>query len=321
MKIFIENSDKNINALKGKSLFCKRLADIFKLKGIEVTGSLESKTDVSLNVIRIKHKNSAKKILRLDNVWHDTAKLWRKKNRSLQEALKQADGVVYQSEFAKNMCDKFLGEADCPSAVIFNGSNPLYYKEMTPIKESYRHVFLAFSKWRPHKRLRDIIKSFLLAEIPDSILIVAGSLDRSGIDRKDALKYFSRFNTRWIGMVDQSILASYLKIARASIHLCWFDACPNSVVEAIVAGVPVITNNTGGTFEIVGPSGGYVLYLDEPYDFKPVDLYNPPPIDRQRVVEAMWDCIEEPPIINCEHVDIKNIADQYINFIKKVCNG
>ncbi|MFX0140287.1 MAG: glycosyltransferase family 4 protein [Candidatus Hodarchaeota archaeon] len=321
MKIFIENSDKNINELKGKSLFCARLANEFRLNGIKVTGNLESKTDISLNVIKLKHKKSAKKILRLDNVWHDTAKQWEQKNRNIQESLKKADGVIYQSEFARTMCNKFLGEPDCPSIVIFNGSDPNYYKNITPIKEPYEHIFLAFSKWRPHKRLRDIIESFLLAEIPNSILIVAGHLDRSGIDKKDALKYFSKFNTRWIGMVEHSILASYLKIARASIHICWFDACPNSVVEAIVAGVPVITNNTGGTFEIVGPSGGYILYLDEPYDYKPVDLYNPPPINRNKIAEALWDCIEDPPVIDCEHVDIKNIAKQYLDFMEKVFYG
>ena len=321
MKVFIENSDKNIDLLKGKSLFCGRLADALRLEGIEVTGNLDSKADISLNIIRIKHFKSAKKILRLDNVWHDTGKPWRRKNKSIKEAVKQADGIVYQSEFARRMCDTFLGEPSCPSTVIFNGSDPSYYKNVIPIEENFRYVILAFSKWRPHKRLRDIIKSFLLADIEDSLLVISGDMNRSDLTNSEITEYFNLPNIRWTGMITQNILASYLKIAKASIHLCWFDACPNSVVEAIVAGVPVITNNVGGTWEIVGPSGGYVLTLDKPYDYEPVDLYHPPKVNLGIIAEAIRDCIKKQPKITCDHVHIRNVAKQYYDFMERVFYG
>lgn len=317
MRIWIENSSRNANDLKGKSLFCKRLGDELKRRNIDVVDG-DAKADVSLNVIRIKHRQSRVKILRLDGVWHDTAKDWRRKNKAIAESLRRADGVVYQSEFARNMGDRYLGSARCPSRVIFNASDPRIYERTMPARFSDKGVFVAFSKWRPHKRLRDIICSFLQANIDDGRLLVLGNIERSGLSDREAREFFSRDNIDYLGMLPQSILMPVLKGCTGSIHLCWFDACPNSVVEAICAGVPVITNNVGGTWEIVGPSGGYVCNIDEPYDFEPVDLYKPPEIDRTVVAEAMRKCAAERPKVNCGHVDIRNVADHYLDFIRDI---
>ena len=123
---------------------------------------------------------------------------------------------------------------------------------------------------------------------------------------------------KFLGHVPQDVLASYLKTSIASIHLCWFDSCPNSVIESIIAGVPVISNNVGGTWEIVGPSGGYVCDVDSPYDMSPVDLYNPPQINRGRIAAALRDCVKKQPSVKKDRVLINNIADQYLQFMKEL---
>lgn len=317
MKVWIENSSRSANELKGKSLFCKRLSDEFKRRNIEVVDS-DVGADVSINVIRIKHKKSKKKILRLDGVWHDTGKNWKSKNVSIATSVQRADGVIYQSEFARNMCEKYLGVATCPTKVIFNGSLPEIYDAITPAVFDKKNIFITFSKWRPHKRLRDTIHSFLKANIPDSKLLVMGGVERSGLSIKEAHRLFSHKDVEYLGMLPQSYLMPILKACVGSIHLCWFDACPNSVVEAICAKVPVITNNVGGTWEIVAPSGGYICNIDKPYNFEPVDLYDPPKIELDVVAKNMRRCVKERPIIKSEHVNIKNVAEQYLNFISEI---
>ena len=317
MKIWIEKADVSPIILGGKSLFMRRLADEFR-KRYDISVVSEGKADISLNVIGIKHNQSKKKILRLDGVWHDTRKLWRRKNKALKNSMNQADGVIYQSNFARRMCDIFLGEPKCPTKVIFNGSDPTVYDNVKSECFFNKPVFLACSKWRPHKRLRDIIESFLLANISNSALIVVGDIANSGISKKEMSNYVYHHNIFYHGKVHQNVLISILKSVTASIHLCWFDACPNSVVEAIVAGVPVICNNTGGTWEIVGPSGGIICTVDEPYNFKPVDLYNPPSINRDCIADALIRCSEDQIQITRDHVLIKNIADQYLSFIESL---
>lgn len=351
MRVWIETCDTPIDKLSGKGLFCRRLADALRERGVTVTADRTELTDFALCLIRLTKVRAAKKILRIDGVWHDTGKNWRKKNFPIKDSLYKADGVIYQSEFARNMGDRYLGEPNCPTTVIPNGSLPgkthsspvAQNRVFTPPATGVRPaagcwrnqtgdgaapqsenggekpLFLAFAKWRPHKRLREVILAYLSARIPGSELVVAGDLTNSGLTAEELKRYFFRPNhthIKHLGHLNQTELAGLLARAAASIHLCWFDACPNSVVEAICAGVPVITNNVGGTWEIVLPSGGYVLPLDQPYDFEPVDLYSPPKIDHEKVAAAMRHCVASPPRITCDHVDINHIADRYINFME-----
>jgi glycosyltransferase involved in cell wall biosynthesis len=204
----------------------------------------------------------------------------------------------------------FLNQPEDKISVIMNGATTYPIKECDGIK-----YYIAVSKWRPHKRLTDIIESFLLADIPETFLYVLGDTTKSGA-------YLSKYETHpriiFLGNIkSREDLFNYYHHAIASIHLCWFDACPNTVVEAVVAGCPVITNNTGGTHEIVKPSGGIVLDIDKPYNYSPIDLYNPPAVDRRLIADAMEEVYVRRPRIIADHVSITNIAEQYKTFFQE----
>jgi glycosyltransferase involved in cell wall biosynthesis len=90
------------------------------------------------------------------------------------------------------------------------------------------------------------------------------------------------------------------------------------VVEAIAAGTPVVCNNVGGTPELVGPAGGLICAVDAAYDMKPVKLYSPPAINRELVAQALRRCVEDPPVVRSETLDIRSIARQYLDFFEVV---
>lgn len=323
MKIYIPCADADIKTeqLTGKGFFCYRLAQAMRIMGVDVIGSPKAFVDVSLNIIHLTHTDSKVKLLRLAGVWHDTGKKWAQKNLGMAESLRRCDGVVYQTNFAKMMCNKYLGVPTKPFKVIFNGADPEFYKNILPANMEGKKVVLAFSRWRPHKRLRDIIESFLLTRLKDVVLLVAGDLSGSGLTREEHEKYFKLSNVKYLGIINQTVLGSYLNMASASIHLCWVDGCPNSVVEAITAKVPVICNNVGGVQELVTPSDGFVCDVDKPYDMNPVDLYHPPPIDRRKIAEKIELCCRGRMEIKNDHVLIENVAKQYLDFICKLVNG
>jgi glycosyltransferase involved in cell wall biosynthesis len=293
------------NPGSGRGFFLNALADEFPRHGVEVV--FDGEHDVSLHSIRMFCKPKKPRILRLDGVYHDTGKDWIGKNAGLIEHASRADGIICQSEFSKQMVIRFLNVTPEKIQVIFNGAKP-----RERIKSLYGNTFIAASKWRPHKRLGDIIGSFLLAAIPEARLLVYGDISNADLP---LMTYGD--SVKFVGACKHEDLCEVFASACASIHLCWFDACPNSVVEAIVAGGPVICNNTGGTHEIVRPSGGIVLDLDADYDYRAVDLYHPPKIDRYKVAEAMRRCAENPPSITHDHVDIKNVAGQYAEYLKR----
>jgi len=313
MKVYLQN--RHIRNT-GKGFFFERLAMALKKENIEIITNPDVQHDISLQIVCSRKTNTKRYVLRFDGVWHNTGMDYATKNILLRKSIHKADGIVYQSEFSKKMCDKYLGRFEKKWSVIFNGvcTNVPFVS----IEKKHKYVFLAASRWRPHKRLRDIMESFLLANVEDSILYVAGDVANSGISKQELEKYFSMLGIKYLGVIDQKTLSSYHKISDGFLHLSWIDWCPNCVVEAIGAKVPVITNNVGGTQELVGPSGGFVLPLDDEYDFKPCQLYKPPEIDRKAVADAIRKCCYEEIEIDNDHIDIQSVARQYKELFMKV---
>ena len=99
-------------------------------------------------------------------------------------------------------------------------------------------------------------------------------------------------------------------------HLAWIDWCPNSVVEYICNNKPVIYANSGGTKYIVKGNGVSIGDID--WNFNPLDLYNPPKINKEEVVDAMFLLLKKKMIIKNSHIDIYNIASEYKSFFEEV---
>ncbi len=304
----------------GKGFFFHRLADCLKKYGVEVVADPKVSVDLALHNARVRANNAKYNIVRIDGVYHNYNQDYRKLNKTIFKGFhKLSDGVIYQSEFSKSISDHYLGVFDGTTTIISNGADPNYYLETIPYDSQRDNTFITTSRWRPHKRLRDIIESFLMADLGNAVLYVAGDLKDSGLTLKELKKYRKMPPVEFLGRLDQGTLARYLVSSDAFIHLCWFDNCPNGVVEAICAGLPVITNNVGGTHEIVSKSGGYVVPLDKPYNLKPCDLYNPPPIDRVELARHIKAASRRKFLpIDCSHVDIKNIAIRYKEFFERI---
>lgn len=313
MKVFIPSTKKNPKT--GKGFFCQRLAKSMSELGIDLVSD-KTPHDVSLHLVKLVKSSSKKRVVRLDGVYHDTGLDYKSRNKILKTNLHASGAVVYQSKFSKSICDKYLGKFRGPKTIIHNGADVDFYKSIPPIEKDCDHLFFTSSRWRPHKRLKDIIRSFLLADVKNSKLYVAGNLKRAGMRASHPLFADKRIN--YLGVLNQKQSAAYLKAADAFVHLCWFDNCPNGVVEAIAAGTPVITNNVGGTHEIVRPSGGIVCNVDRAYDLSPVRLYKPPAIDQSLVAGAMVECSVNRPKISSDHIRIEYIARKYIKFFGEI---
>jgi glycosyltransferase involved in cell wall biosynthesis len=313
MKIYLPTE----NPTTGKGFFCARLAQQFQALGHTIAHSLDIKHDITLHVIKYEGSRGAKHVLRLDGVYHDSRT---SRNKEIGLSLLKADGVVYQGNFCQKMAERFLKAKAKKDVVIPNGICLKTYDNIEPMEAKYAYNFLTSARWRPQKRLRDTIESFLLASIPDSVLYVAGSTKASDVSKVDVRRYAKNTNIIFLGKIEWAQLARYIKIINTSIHLSWIDWCPNSVVEAIGAGKVVVTNNVGGTQELVSPSNGIVCDIDARYDMKECNLQSPPAIDRNIVAQALLSSIRGPRNIQRDHVDIELIARRYIHFFEGLLN-
>lgn len=315
MKVYLPSLNKAPTT--GKGFFYSRLSKALGLLGCEIVSDDSVRVDVAIHNVRVRKNNAPINIVRIDGVYHDTGKNYKKLNKSMFKGYHvDPSGIIYQSQFSHRMADRYLGKFNGSKTVIHNGASFDFYNSAPKKGKEFKYNFFTYSRWRPHKRLVDIVESFLSANIVDSCLYIAGDLSKSEVSEKWMKKRFSLPNVKYVGTLNQVEIASYLNMVNAVIHLCWFDSCPNSVVEAIANKVPVICNNVGGTPEIVGLSNGYICNVDKKYNLKPVDLYHPPKIDRAIIAYNMNRAAMELRLISRDHVDINNIAAQYMSFFR-----
>jgi len=333
MKICFGNKRGNWNTSKtGKGKFASRLIKAWGKMGIETTTDPKEKVDVDLQISKWRYcpVNATIRILRRGPVYYDTNIKYKAMNHEDSKDMKMVDGVVYQSDFSKKMNHAFVCKPEIPEVVIFNGADPDEYKNLEPAISPYKYNFLASTReWVWEKRLEDIIESFFLADIKNSCLWICGAVweneKRYNPKQKDFQKKYNQGNIRFLGNCNDETVGSLYKLCNAMVHIVYVDACPNSVVEALVAGCKVISNNTGGQEEIVKRCTPYAM-KDPKYDFKKRNRRKPPTSDRDFISQRLKSyCYEDDNegdwMAATRFLHIDTIAKQYLDFFRKVLDG
>jgi len=300
MKVSFNINTDAKDADSGKGKFLLRLSRCMSDLGVDI---VKKKADIHLILpCEEMDRNAKVNIVRVDGLILNSAQNYKQKNHNLVKSMKKADAIIYQTGFCEKAYRKFL-RIKKEHAIINNGADP---NEFLP--RDVQNFFIANCKWRPHKRLREIVKCFLIAldNGLDSDLIVTG--------KPDYVKEHPRI--KYVGWQHIDQLRTYLSEAIASLHLTWLDWCPNAMVEAVVAGCPVIYTDSGGHHEI-GENAGISIY-DKQWDFKPCKLYSPPPIDADSVVNAMLQMKREKPVISKPELYIESIAKRYVEYFRSL---
>ena len=253
MKVFFAEDISRVDS--GKHKFLNRLSKCLIDSGIEIS---KNKPDIFLHLGRNMDScsNYKKSIIRLDGLILNNKQNYKKANKKLSNAIGHSDAVVYQSDFSKQAYEKFLG-INKENICIPNGADTSEFPS-----RNVQDFFLASCRWRPHKRLKDICESFIYAKNKGlkSRLIIAGDPDFK----------IKHTDIDYIGWIKPKKLNILLSKAVGCIHLSWLDWCPNSMIESIVAGCPVIYSDSGGSSEIGQKAG--IGIRDKQWDFTPCDL-------------------------------------------------
>lgn len=184
-----------------------------------------------------------RKVKRMDGVFCRKDLIHR--NESLNQAAREADHVIFISNFAKEnyfrLYDKERKTIKSYS-IIPNEADPrvfypgLDWSSSTGLKE----VVSIASDWsRPEKRLKELL---VLVEIsPDIEFVLVGKVPNKKVPR----------NVRIKGYIDSpQELANILRMSDAMISLFYKDACPKTMVQAKCCGLPVLFTDSGGQPEI-----------------------------------------------------------------------
>ncbi len=258
MKIFLPFKIKDIG---GTATFARKFSDAIKENGVEVSSkfSLDFDTlfiiaDCSLWYPIITKILGKKIVQRLDGVYHPATPagkwypLYNLKMQIIHNFL--ADTVIYQSEFSKLSCKTFLGKTHAKQTVIiYNGvdTNKIPTKTVLPANEAPTKL-LTFAKFRRHDQIEPIIESVKLLDPEKFTLDIYGSYTEN-------LNYLFENLPAHIRFQGKKSNEELLQVLHQYDIFLFSDqsACPNSVLEAMAAGLPVVAFNRGSIPELIKP--------------------------------------------------------------------
>jgi len=205
---------------------------------------------------------------------------WQARNRRMARTFHKADHVFFQSEFCKRSAEKYLGPREGAGEVLYNAVDTDFYRpaDATAPLDGRVFRFLLTGKLDEHLfyRIESSLRGLALAVESglDAVLDIAGWVAPDAIARTTALaaELGVEKRVRLTGPYTQEQAPAIYQSADAYIMTKHNDPCPNTVLEALATGLPVLYSDTGGVGELVGDAGiglKCVQSWDEPHAPKP----------------------------------------------------
>jgi glycosyltransferase involved in cell wall biosynthesis len=199
----------------------------------------------------LKAKEDGKKIvLRVDNAVRNS----RNRNTGMTRMFDFADWadlVIYQSGWAKDYLEPFLGVKN--SVVILNGTDTETFKpgghaapetvlysrfnrDETKNYEVARYWFSRYAEKNPSARL------FIVGQFSEDLR--AGNFD-----------FYNEENYNYLGIAGKEQMADVYRMCGKFLYTYYNDACSNTLIEALVSGCEIVGDKyyrkTGGAAEIM----------------------------------------------------------------------
>jgi len=180
--------------------------------------------------------------------------------------------IVYQSDFVRAWWGRQYGPEHVPSVVIHNGVDLSIYTPKGPQQrpsDRFRLLLVEGSLQGGYENglmtAIDLAEG-LFAKLPLE-LMVAGRLSP---DLQAAYQSKSRVPIIWAGLIPRDAIPDLDRSAHLLYSADLNAACPNSVIEALACGLPVVGFSTGALPELITiDSGRLVPYGGDPWKLDP----------------------------------------------------
>jgi glycosyltransferase involved in cell wall biosynthesis len=190
-----------------------------------------------------------------------------------------ATHIVYQSEFARQWWVTWYGKGRVGNSVVHNGVDLTEYRPPEPSTskaagERCRLLVVEGSLGGGYDMGLD--NAVRLAErlagkhgFPMELMVV-GKITDEHRARVDAGAHVPM---RWAGVLSQEETREAFRSADLLFSADLHPACPNSVIEALACGLPVVAFDTGALKELVSRDAGRVVpYGGDPWKLDPPDI-------------------------------------------------
>lgn len=186
-----------------------------------------------------------------------------------------AIGIVYQSHFSQSWWERVYGTVSAQSKIIYNAVDlSIFSPDVNQDRstQSIRLLLVEGSLLGGYEfglenaiRLAECLHTKHQYPIE---LVVVGRVDSTlQVHWNDC----SGVPIQWTGVIPQIKIPEIDRSAHLLFSADLNAACPNSVIEALACGLPVVAFDTGSLMELVGAEGGMIV----PYGGNPWKLDQP----------------------------------------------
>jgi glycosyltransferase involved in cell wall biosynthesis len=239
-------------------------------------------------------------------------------NQILASIRKMADGIIYQSEFSRDWWNRVRGECKAPSSVVYNGVD---LKEFNPVGpgskpvDYYRMLLVEGNLGGGYEQglitAVDTVKLLNRRLDKPTQLMVVGKVPLS---LKESVSS-GEVNIEWKGIVRREDIPEIDRSAHVLFSSDINAACPNSVIEALACGLPVIGYDTGALEELIAPGTGEIApYGSDVWQLKQPDVHALADA-AQKVLQAQDVYSKRAREHAQAHFDIHRIADCYLEML------
>ena len=170
-----------------------------------------------------------------------------------------ADAVVYQSQYSKDCCDKFLGaNRYIPHYLIYNGVDTALFSPHGQSKSLRdfpgQPLLITASRFRRADQILPLLAAFTLYKKqwqPAAKLIVIGDISRhlTKLLRRDRMDPAIHM----LGPIANDELPNFLRASDIFLFTHLNPPCPNNIIEAMACGLPICGVSDGAMVELTSP--------------------------------------------------------------------
>lgn len=273
----------------------------------------------NLLVIRWIKFFGGKVIQRLDGIYYPSKHS--KDYLSLNKTIKKiycdlSDFVVFQSEYSRQQCFAMFGEKKRENyEIIVNGVNEkIFYPDKNKPSVPEKFILTTTGNFRNVDMLEPVILA--LDELEGKLnfeLMIIGPINNPLLEKYTDRKYIKN-----MGSKNMKEIAELLRKSDIFIYSHLNPPCPNSVLEAIASGLPVVGFDSGSMSELLHFNKDLLAYVSNEVfqkyeDFDPKKLAEKIRLSVDNFPECRRKSLE-----NRQSYDFEDCGKKYVKVFKQV---